>query len=107
MTQIELVSCLAIKRTGRDEICAQCLHRYWYFGGRGKQRAEIKISPWQRAAWRIRHRLCVAWRFKALGQYLADDMKSRATNALSASSSGAVSAHEMDENVRAEWVFWL
>ena len=97
-----------IKRTGRDRFVRNVLIAIGNAAGAANNSQRLKYltaieSRLVDAAPLVRG--IAVW---ALGQYLsADDMKSRATNVLSDASSGAVSAQEMDETVRAEWEFWL
>ncbi len=97
-----------IKRTGRDRFVRNVLIAIGNAAGAANNAQRLKYLTAIESRLADTAPLVRGMAVWALGQYLsADDMKSRATNVLSASSSGAVSAHEMDENVRAEWVFWL
>ena len=97
-----------IKRTGRDRFVRNVLIAIGNAAGAVNNAQRLKYLTAIESRLADTAPLVRGMAVWALGQYLsADDMKSRATNVLSASSSGAVSAHEMDENVRAEWVFWL
>ena len=97
-----------IKRTGRDRFVRNVLIAIGNAAGAANNAQRLKYLTAIESRLADTAPLVRGMAVWALGQYLsADDMKSRATNVLSDSSSGAVSAHEMDENVRAEWVFWL
>ena len=97
-----------IKRTGRDRFVRNVLIAIGNAAGAANNAQRLKYLTAIESRLADTAPLVRGMAVWALGQYLsADDMKSRATNVLSASSSGAVSAHEMDENVRAEWVFWF
>ena len=97
-----------IKRTGRDRFVRNVLIAIGNAAGAVNNAQRLKYLTAIECRLADTAPLVRGMAVWALGQYLsADDMKSRATNVLSDSSSGAVSAQEMDETVRAEWEFWL
>ena len=97
-----------IKRTGRDRFVRNVLIAIGNAEGAANNAQRLKYLTAIESRLADTAPLVRGMAVWALGQYLsADDMKSRATNVLSNSSSGAVSAQEMDETVRAEWEFWL
>ena len=97
-----------IKRTGRDRFVRNVLIAIGNAAGVANNAQRLKYLTAIECRLADTAPLVRGMAVWALGQYLsADDMKSRATNVLSDSSSGAVSAQEMDETVRAEWEFWL
>ena len=97
-----------IKRTGRDRFVRNVLIAIGNAAGVANNAQRLKYLTAIESRLADTAPLVRGMAVWALGQYLsADDMKSRATNVLSDSSSGAVSAQEMDETVRAEWEFWL
>ena len=97
-----------IKRTGRDRFVRNVLIAIGNAAGVANNAQRLKYLTAIESRLADTAPLVRGMAVWALGQYLsADDMKSRATNVLSDSSPGAVSAQEMDETVRAEWEFWL
>ena len=97
-----------IKRTGRDRFVRNVLIAIGNAAGAVNNAQRLKYLTAIEGRLADTAPLVRGMAVWALGQYLsADDMKSRATNVLSDSLSGAVSAQEMDETVRAEWEFWL
>nr|WP_239642420.1 tRNA epoxyqueuosine(34) reductase QueG [Candidatus Micropelagos thuwalensis] len=97
-----------IKRTGRDRFVRNVLIAIGNAAGAANNAQRLKYLTAIESRLADTAPLVRGMAVWALGQYLsADDMKSRATNVLSDSSSGVVSAQEMDETVRAEWEFWL
>ena len=97
-----------IKRTGRDRFVRNVLIAIGNAAGAANNAQRLKYLTAIESRLADTAPLVRGMAVWALGQYLsADEMKSRATNVLSDSSSGAVSAQEMDETVRAEWEFWL
>ena len=97
-----------IKRTGRDRFVRNVLIAIGNAAGAVNNAQRLKYLTAIECRLADTAPLVRGMAVWALGQYLsADDMKSRATNVLSDSSPGAVSAQEMDETVRAEWEYWL
>ena len=104
----ELFRASPIKRTGRDRFVRNVLVAIGNAAGAANNTQRLKYITAIESRLADTAPLVRGMAVWALGQYLsADDMKSRATNVLFDSSSGSVSAQEMDETVRAEWVFWL